>query len=377
VKQVIKPDLCWRDAMSGGQTWYPSSEGPFQGGNNWLNTGTWDIDEQKFPGGFKSFSDWLHAHDMKFILWFEPERVGNTNTSFLAKHPEWLLPGTASSVGAILNEGNPEAFHWLTNHIQNIIKANGLDWYREDMNGDGPLLAWRNNDAPDRQGITENFYVQGHLAFWDALIAMNPGLRVDSCASGGRRDDLETMRRAVPLLRSDFQFPSQGPNMIDGNQCHTYGLSAWLPYQGSGCYLNDPYSFRSFYMPSFGMAGEFQMPAWRQAYQENKRVAPILLNGDYYPLTSYSLANDVWMAWQFDWAEKGQGVVQAFRRGQNNESVKTYRLSGLNPKAQYKITNFDVEGTVQMSGKKLMEDGLRIELKNKSQAAVITYEKVK
>ena len=377
VKQVIKPDLCWRDAVTGGQTWYPSSEGPFQGGNNWLNTGTWDIDSQKFPNGFKPLSDWLHARDMKFILWFEPERVGDTNHSFLAKHPEWLLPATGSTVGAILNEGNPEAFHWLTNHIEGIIKANGLDWYREDMNGDGPLPTWRNNDAPDRQGITENFYVQGHLAYWDALIAMNPGLRIDSCASGGRRDDLETMRRAVPLLRSDFQFPSQGANMVDGNQCHTYGLSAWLPYQGSGCYLNDPYSFRSFYLASFGMAGEFQVPAWKQAYQENKRVAPIVLNGDFYPLTSYSLAGDVWMAWQFDWAEKGQGVVQAFRRGQNNETEQTYRLSGLNPKAQYKITNLDVDGSTQMSGKKLMEEGLKIELKNKSQAAVFLYEKIK
>ena len=141
--------------------------------------------------------------------------------------------------------------------------------------------------------------------------------------------------------------------------------------------MNDPYAFRSFYLASFGMAGEFQVPAWKQAYQENKRVAPIVLNGDFYPLTSYSLAGDVWMAWQFDWAEKGQGVVQAFRRGQNNETEQTYRLSGLNPKAQYKITNFDADGPVQMSGKKLMEEGLKIELKNKSQAAVILYEKIK
>jgi alpha-galactosidase len=185
------------------------------------------------------------------------------------------------------------------------------------------------------------------------------------------------MRRAIPLCRSDFQFPSQGANMVEGNQCHTYGLSSWLPYQGSGCYLNDPYSFRSFFMASFGMAGEFQMPAWKQAYNENKKVAPILLQGDFYPLTGYSLVDDVWMAWQFDWAEKGQGVVQAFRRGKNNESVQTYRLSGLSPKSQYKITNFDVDDSVQMSGKKLMEDGLKIELKNKSQAAVIIYEKIK
>jgi len=47
---------------------------------------------------------------------------------------------------------------------------------------------------------------------------------IDSCASGGRRDDLETMRRAVPLLRSDLE------NNPEAYQCHTYGFGLWLPY---------------------------------------------------------------------------------------------------------------------------------------------------
>ena len=36
--------------------------------------------------------------------------------------------------------------------------------------------------------------------------------------------------------------------------------------------------------------------------------------GDYYPLTSYSLQPDHWIAWQFNRPETGDGVVQAFRR---------------------------------------------------------------
>ena len=36
--------------------------------------------------------------------------------------------------------------------------------------------------------------------------------------------------------------------------------------------------------------------------------------GDFWPLTPYSLEGNVWMAWQFDWPEAGEGVVQAFRR---------------------------------------------------------------
>ena len=38
---------------------------------------------------------------------------------------------------------------------------------------------------------------------WDAIRASHPGLIIDDCSSGGRRIDLETLSRSVPLWRSD------------------------------------------------------------------------------------------------------------------------------------------------------------------------------
>ena len=58
-------DLCWRDAG-----WYPCK-------GSWPNTGTWELDPERYPHGFRPFSDWLHAQGKKFIVWFEPERVGD------------------------------------------------------------------------------------------------------------------------------------------------------------------------------------------------------------------------------------------------------------------------------------------------------------
>ena len=51
--------------------------------------------------------------------------------------------------------------------------------------------------------------------------------------------------------------------------------------------------------------------------------------GDFWPLTPYSLENNVWMAWQFDRPEAGEGVVQAFRRAENGDESATFRLRGL------------------------------------------------
>ncbi len=370
----IQVDICWRDA-GGAHTWYPNQNGPYKGNDSWLNTGTWDIDPERYPKGFKPFSDWVHGQGMKFLLWFEPERVGDPNSWLGQNHPEWLLhPG---SVGLIFDEGNPDALAWLINHIDGMIKSQGIDWYREDMNGNGPCPSWRNHDAPDRQGITENFYVQGHLAFWDELKRRNPHLCIDSCASGGRRNDLETMRRSVPLLRSDFQFPTM-EGVVEANQAHTYGLSFWLPFQGTGTYHYDSYSFRSFYIPGFGMGGmnPENTAAQQQAYAECRKIAPCML-GDYYPLTAYSRQTDQWIAWQFNRPELGDGVIQAFRRKENPQESQTFRLQGLDPASEYEVTNFDVEGSIKATGKDLMETGLAVPIKNTPGAAVIVYNQVK
>ncbi len=364
LKAGIHPDVCWRDA-GGGATWYPSAAGPYKGNDVWLNTGTWDVDPVRLPQGFRPFSNYVRSKGMQFLLWFEPERVGDPNSYLGKNHPEWLLPG--SSHGGILDLGNPVALKWLTDHVDKMITEQGLDWYREDMNGVGPAPAWRKAEAPDRQGAVENHYIQGHLAFWDALRQRHPGLHIDSCASGGRRNDLETMRRAVPLLRSDFQFPDM-PEVIEGNQAQTWSLSEWLPYQGTGCYFPDLYSLRSFYLAAFGTVGT--TPLQKQAYDECTRLAPLML-ADYYPLTGYSRSLNQWIAWQWNQPEKGQVAVQAFRRKECTEASITVILHGLNPRKTYSIENADTHIAGTVSGKVLMESGLNIEIPSAPGSALL------
>ncbi len=381
------------DAMLGTMgdgTWWPSKDGAYhvvkpgeqtssalRAADAWWNTGTWDIDPIKFPNGFKSLSESAHANGLKFMVWFEPERVGNPNSWLGKNHPEWLLPknsltyGIHPSFDPILDEGNPAARNWLINHVDALIKSQGIDVYREDMNGAGPCPAWRQNDPHDRQGITENFYVQGHLAFWDELRRRNPHLRIDSCASGGRRNDLETMRRAVVIgNRSDFIFAL--PDVVEGNQGQTFGLSAWLPFQGSCSLFSDSYSYRSYYLTSFGEHSDKE--AQRKAYGEWRRVASYML-GDYYPLTHYSLERDRWIAWQFDRPDLGGGVVQAFRRPDSPYETAHFKLRGLNAAGNYEVENLDGGKEVQ-TGRELSERGLPITAISAPAALVFIYRRL-
>ena len=344
--------------------WYPSKR------DWWTDAGTWQVDKERFPYGIREISDRAHANGIKFVLWFEPERAGPG--SWLSEnHPEWILGGKN---GGLVNLGNRDAWKWIVDRIDSLIKSEGVDVYRQDFNID-PLGYWRGADAPDRQGITENKHASGYLAYWDELVRRNPKAWIDSCASGGRRNDLETLRRAVPLLRSDcFDPPSV-------QQCQTFGLSLWLPYHGSGTIHPTVYSFRSSIFPASRVGWDtrkkdLDYALLRRMIAEFHKVEPYLL-GDYYPLTPYSLANNAWIGWQFDEPEQGGGAVQAFRREEAKEDSLLLKLQGLDGNATYAVENLDGGKTENYTGNDLMTTGLQAKIAERPGAAIFVYRKVR
>jgi alpha-galactosidase len=359
VENGIKLDYWWMDAG-----WYPNK-------GDWTSTGTWEVDEKRFPHGLVAVTDHAHAKGVKSIVWFEPERV--TPGSWLYEnHSEWLLGKDGEQ--KLLNLGNPEARKWLTEHIDKLLTEQGIDAYRQDFNMD-PLPYWRANDTEDRQGITEIGHLTGYLAYWDELRRRRPNMLIDSCASGGHRNDLETMRRAVPLLRSDYIFDPVG------EQAHTYGLGFWLPYYGTGFIDFDAYVFRSTMCPNTTLGcdvrrNDINWDLLRRLVSEWRKVAGYYL-GDYYTLTSYSLENDVWMAWQFDRPDLGEGMVQAFRRSESPYEAARFRPKGLDPDARYEICDLDGRQKSTAAGSKLMEAGLAVKLERRPDSAVIVYRRVR
>jgi alpha-galactosidase len=277
-----------------------------------------------------------------------------------------------------LNLGNPEARQWLTDHIDKLISEQGVDLYRQDFNID-PLDFWRANDAVDRQGITEIRYVTGYLAYWDELRHRHPHMLIDSCASGGRRNDLETMRRAVPLTRSDYLLQIEKGEPLS-QQSQTYGMALWLPYFGTGINGLDAYTFRSQMCPALAgtwdlRSKEIPYDLLRRLLAQWRRIGEYYF-GDYYPLTPYNLAADVWLAWQFDRPDLGEGMVQAFRRSNSSYESARFKLRGLDPEARYGVGDVDAPGAQGMTGRELMEHGLMVNVKDQPGAAIILYKRV-
>ena len=229
-------------------------------------------------------------------------------------------------------------------------------------------------DAPDRQGITEIAYVTGYLAWWDELLRRRPAMWIDSCASGGRRNDLETLRRAVPLLRSDYY------NTPEAQQAQTWGISLWMPYYGSGMGINDLYWFRSCIFPASRVGcdtrrNDLDYPLLKRMIAEFRRVEPYLL-GDFWPLTAWSLDRTTWIAWQFDRPEMGEGFVQAFRRPESPFEMARFPLRGLDTAARYQVADLDSDKPITLSGKDLVELGLPVTMRTRPAATIFTYRKI-
>ncbi len=394
VRHDAKVDYWWMDAG-----WYPGTPGPM---GEWTQAGTWQPDAERFPGGIKAVADFAHARGMRLVLWFELERV--SPGSAWREHPEWLLAlrpedrrfRLRPDIGSpeftmeeaernqireddrLYNLGDPEAQRFLTDYVSRCIGEWGIDDFRLDFNI-APLLFWRAADAPERQGMTENRYVCGLLAFLDELRARHPQLLIDSCASGGRRIDLETLRRAVVYTRSDYWNFS-----TTGDQCQTAGIASWVPHYLCTTTYDDTYRYRSNLAPcmefhfDFSRLDQVNWELLRQRLTEWRGLAD-LYYGDYYPLSGWNNREDGRLAWQFNRPKEGDGIVQVFRRRDCDETTQVLRLHDLDEDGVYDLTDLDVPtqrtAGLTMIGKELMEDGLTVCVASRPGAAIITYKR--
>ncbi len=334
-----------------------------------------------FPKGLRSVSDYAHQKGMKFMLWFEPERI-HCGSELFRDHRDMVLSYSERYSEHLFNLADEKAHEWLKDRLIDFIQANGIDIYRQDFNMD-PLPYWRENDEPGRRGFTEIKYIEGLYRLWDALTEAFPALLIDNCASGGRRIDLETCMRAVPLWRSDTGcFPvSEKKRGHTWSQNHILALSQYLPYHASATWESSAYHVRS--VQSGGIACNFDVLNDAFDYKQAQRVLSEVvyhreywMNGDFYPLSEITNSEEVWAAWQV--AKDDSGAAYAFRRDACAQAEYTLRLHEIDAQATYEVMLTDEEMNVQrmtMRGKELTN--LTVRCGKAGQSAAVEYHKNK
>lgn len=364
----IRPEIYWLDAG-----WYEGCNAPQSAyeGRNWYTTaGNWSADPERFPDGLKGLSELVHKSGAEFMVWLEPERVYE-GSRWHGEHPEWLL-NYKDSKHHILDLGNPDALDFLCHYMEKFFVDNGIDHYRQDFNIN-PSNYWAAADPEGRQGITEIRYVEGLYKYWDFLRERFPNMIIDNCASGGRRFDMETISRSIPLWRTDCHYGE--PTC---QQCHNYGLSQFLPIHGTGIYYADKYCSRSGLSSAYAWFGEIfsrqnSIDDMRHTFSTFRDLRNYYL-ADYYPLSGDGdiTGTDKWIAWQFNDAADGSGILQAFRRDDAPEAEYTVMPRGLKKDAMYDILDDNTGLSIRKKGEELMS-GFTIVLPEKRSSALFIY----
>ncbi|HOD49272.1 MAG TPA: alpha-galactosidase [Candidatus Hydrogenedentes bacterium] len=374
----IPLDVYWFDAG-----WYGTGVVPsysvFEG--DWgIMAGDWRPNPNWHNGTLKPTSDAAHAAGMKFLVWVEPCRAIHGRPVTL-EHPEYFLTGNADGKiqdgqTLLLDLGKPESLTWATGVVGGLIRDYNIDWYEEDFNIDpNPYL--ETAALPDRWGMNEMRFIEGHFAFWDALRSEFPHLAILNCASGGRRIDLESIARGQPLWRSDYNcFPEA---TAESTQDQSYGILHWLPIQGSmirGWSLFDTYEARCALSPGMenAMVAKTE-PEWLQikANVIQAQRCKKYFFGDYYPLTHEQRNPGAWTAYHLYLPAEREGMILALRRAGSDVRAMTFDLLTIDPAEQWKFEDYDSGETWAVSGREIREDGFKIVIPNRRDSRIIFY----
>lgn len=307
--------------------WYSDPDGNTVS-TDWFGTvGSWTIDRAKWgEDGFEKSVRYCRSHGIKTLAWFEPERVSHTD-------------------------------------------------------------ALEKNFGYDRRWAIDC----GKGALWDAIIAdmaeRGKDTFVDCCASGGGRNDILSLRRGIPLLRSDADRTT-----LNLRLSMTTSFNAWIPFCGSSTKETarqeevsagaDDYAFRASFLPVMNLTEcwsknkSLDYDAVRRSIDEWKSINDLLLK-DVYFLTPWQNRLDdagITALAYFD-DQNGKGVVLAFRKENCERDSVTVKLPFAGNDEKYVMRDENLPETA-ISGKTAAE-GLVVRLPDKRTSALVYLERIR
>lgn len=368
-KYDIKFEDIWLDAG-----WYGTCtkcEDAFSG--DWgEHTGEWDVNARVHPERLIDVAECATNAGAKLMLWFEPERAIQ-GTPITVQHPNWFLT-LEGKKNQILYYGDEEARSYILDLLSRYTENLNLSCYRQDFNTKLTQY-FDENDEEDRRGITEIKHITGMYRLWDELLEKFPGLIIDNCASGGRRIDIETLKRSIPFFRSDYQCNfNENPEVL---QTHNSGISLYLPYNGCTSKTKcDTYAIRSSYSSSWGGAfynAIFQSMdeedfTWAKRITDEYRSIRNYFSMDFYNHGSSSFDPTAWAIWQYHDSETQSGIVMAFRRSESPFEEAKISLKGLLTGKTYTFTNLND------FSKQEQQSTIVIKLPNKRSSVILHYQ---
>lgn len=339
--------------------WFP---GDFPDG-----VGNWnEADRKKFPDGLEPLAEHVRSLGMDFGLWFEVERAAE-GTAAVREHPDWFVPvpSWTPRQSYHLNLARREAQDYVIELVGRWIRRLDLRWSRWDYNID-PLAFWQSVDPTLKIQFA---YFEGLYRVLDTLMKEHPRWMVEACASGGRRLDLGTLRRAHTVWFSDQTaiapicryMQARANRFLPG---HLLNSSVAVDHAPGAEALDDT-AVLSRMLGKLAFDGDIaSCPAARAARMAEwacvfKAVRHLLVR-DFYQLLPQPQAADDWDAVQFVAYAGDEALVFAFAG--SGGGARVLRLRGLRRDAAYAVVRLPAGPAAAMTGGALLEDGLPVAL---------------
>ena len=339
--------------------WYGGcSEGNFQSG-----VGNWEIvDEEKFPDGLEPLAEAVKRAGLKFGLWFEPERA-HRDSHWAREHPDWFWDIGGDYLH--INLAVEEAQRAILRVIGDAIERLDLGWVKWDYNIN-PRPFWEQVDPTGKAMLR---YMEGLYRVQDALVERHSDVIFECCASGGRRIDLGTLRRAHTALLSDHVWSAAVCRAMET------GASHFLPGSVNGCGIPaEKDKALTPYDVAARMAGVPVFYGWINRWSPDDRQLARrmietykgfrhLLVEDFYALTPRPRDEHEPDAVQFCARDGREAVLMAWSF-QSPARKLHIRPRGLVPQIRYTVDQIVPEGgeTRTQNGRRLMERGLTLNL---------------
>jgi alpha-galactosidase len=209
---------------------------------------------------------------------------------------------------------------------------------------------------------------------WDGLLQKYPDLIIDNCSSGGRRIDIETLKRSIPFFRSDYQcFFNANAEVL---QIHNTNASAYFPYMGcTSKTKNDTYAIRSSYSSSWG--GAFYNTIFQSMNEEDFKWAKQITDEyrkirkyfsmDFYNHGSNKFDSTAWTIWQYHDNEAQSGIVMAFRRKNSPFDNVEIQLKSTVENQEYLFNDLNTGNTF------IGSNAIKIHLPQKQSSVIMEY----